>query len=168
MLAITHLAVSLLLIQLLSLDRNDAFVALMFGVIIDVDHLFGLNSYAKTNGIASIFDLKSLMNADGQWKSLLHSPISIMIVGPISTASRIAVPLIFWGIHISMDWLEDSLLGVFSGPELILMACASGTLLWIRYSFYKSLYSDSSFLKYIVSELRSLRRPASGAKELSS
>ena len=34
MLAITHLVVSLLLIQVLMLDRNDSFVALTFGVFI--------------------------------------------------------------------------------------------------------------------------------------
>ncbi|MBE0518740.1 MAG: hypothetical protein IH630_05885 [Thermoplasmata archaeon] len=167
MLAITHLAVSLLLIQLLSLDRNDSFVALMFGVVIDVDHLFGLNSYAKANGIASIFDFDSLMNADGQWKSLLHNPVSVMIVGPISVASRIAIPLIFWGVHISMDWLEDSLLGLLSAPELILVVCASGAVLWMRYSFFRSLNSNASFRRYIASEWRVLRRSAPEQRSMS-
>ncbi|MCJ7562236.1 MAG: hypothetical protein MUO84_04420, partial [Thermoplasmata archaeon] len=113
------------------------------------------------------FDFDSLMNADGQWKSLLHNPVSVMIVGPISVASRIAIPLIFWGIHISMDWLEDSLLGLFSAPELMLIVCASGALLWIRYSFFRSLHSDSSFLRYIVSELRGLRGSAHGESGMS-
>ncbi len=168
MLAITHLAISLLLIQLLSLDKNDAFIALMFGVVIDVDHLFGLNSYARTNGIASILDFDSLMNAGGQWKSLLHNPISVMIVGPISVGSRMAIPLIFWGVHILMDWLEDSILGLFSAPELVLIAFATGALIWIRYSFFRSLNSDSSLRRYIVSELRVLRRSDRGGRRISS
>src|SRR4030066_378891 len=50
MLALTHIVASLLLIQLMTLDRNDAFVALLFGVFIDLDHLFGLKNYAESVG----------------------------------------------------------------------------------------------------------------------
>ncbi len=133
MLAVTHLVVSLLLIYVLTLDRNDSFVALMFGVLIDVDHLFGLKGYVETNGIASLTDLGSLMNADGQWKSMLHNPVAVMVVGPVATASRIALPLLFWGVHISMDYVEDSFLGLFSVWEMALLAGSSAALLALGY-----------------------------------
>jgi len=129
MLALTHLAVSLLLIQALSLNKNDSFVALLFGVFIDADHILGLRDYAQTNGLASIFDIDSLMNPGGQWKSLLHSPIAAALVGPMSIGSRLALPLLFWAVHVCMDQVEDLFLGVSSVPEIIFLGLTSSVLL---------------------------------------
>lgn len=92
MLAITHLVVSLFLIQLLTLDRNDAFIALMFGVFIDLDHILGIEGYVRSKGLSAIFDFHSLMNPGGQWKSLLHNPVVLGVVGPLSVGWRFAVP----------------------------------------------------------------------------
>lgn len=131
--AVTHLVVSLLLIHLLTLDRNDAYVALMFGVFIDVDHLFGLKGYIDAHGISAVLDIDSLMHPDGQWKSMLHSPMAVMIVGPVATASRLALPLVFWGVHIAMDYAEDVFLGLFSLGEILLLAGASSALLVLSY-----------------------------------
>lgn len=128
MLAITHLAVSLLLIQALTLDRNDSFMALLFGVFIDADHLLGLKEYAQSKGVASVLDLDSLVQADGQWKSLLHNPMAAALVGPMSIGSRLAVPLLFWGVHVCMDQIEDIFLGVFSVPEIALLGLVSAVL----------------------------------------
>ncbi len=128
MLAVTHLVVSLLLISILTLDRNDSFVALLFGVFIDADHLLGLKGYVEVHGIGGVLEIDSLMSADGQWKSLLHSPVAAMVVGPVASASRLALPLLFWGVHISMDYVEDAFLGLLSVPEIALL-CASASAL---------------------------------------
>jgi len=153
MIAITHLVVSLLLIELLTLDRNDAFVALLFGVFIDFDHLIGLKDYAKANGIRAIFDFDSLTHAGGQWKSLLHSPVAIAVVGPISVASRLMIPLLFWGVHISMDFVEESFLGNFSTLEAMLLAIAGIGLVTIRYGKYLQSYAAGTFSQYLRIEL---------------
>jgi hypothetical protein len=163
MIAITHLVVSLLLIELLTLDRNDAFVALLFGVFIDFDHLIGLKDYAKANGIRAVFDLDSLTHADGQWKSLLHSPVAIAVVGPISVASRLMIPLLFWGVHISMDFVEESFLGNFSTPEAMLLAISGIGLVTIRYGKYLQSYAAGTFSQYLRIEfgwLKGIVRPS--------
>src|SRR5512137_378254 len=125
MLSITHIVVSLLLIQLMSLDKNDAFVALLFGVFIDLDHLFGLKNYAQAHGVMSLFNFDNLTNPGGHWKSLMHNPVAIAVVGPLSFVSRLAIPLIFWGMHIGMDFVQENLLGVFSEAEAMLLVFAS-------------------------------------------
>jgi len=153
MIAITHLVVSLLLIELLTLDRNDAFVAILFGVFIDFDHLIGLKDYAKANGIQAVFDFDSLTHAGGQWKSLLHSPVAIAVVGPISVASRLMIPLLFWGMHIAMDFVEENFLGNFSTLEAMLLAIASIGLVTIRYGKYLQSYADGTFSQYLSIEL---------------
>jgi len=157
MLAITHVIVSLLLIQLLVLDRNEAFVAMMFGVFIDVDHLIGLGHYARPRGIASIFDLDTMMHAGGQWKSAMHSPIAVMVVGPLSIASRLAIPLLFWSVHIAMDYVEESVLGNFSTAEATLCVLAGLSLIGLRYAkFLES--SVGGIWQYFESEINGLQR----------
>ncbi len=157
MLSITHLVVSLLLIQLMNLDRNDAFVALVFGVFIDVDHLFGLKEYTQTRGFAALFDIDSLMNPGGQWKSLFHSPMAVGMVAPLSVGFRLAVPLLFWGVHLTMDFAEDNLLGLMSAPEAVLAAIAAFGFVSLRYARYLEVGKASSLIEYFRSELRDLR-----------
>ncbi len=157
MLAITHVVVSLLIIQILVLDRNEAFVALMFGVFIDVDHLFGLGHYAESRGVASIFDIKSMLHAGGQWKSLMHNPVAVMVVGPASIASRLAIPLLFWAVHIGMDFAEESFLGNFSSVEATICVVAAVGLIVLRYSNHIET-AKASFGDYLKAELDGLRR----------
>jgi len=145
------------LIQLMNLDRNDAFVALVFGVFIDLDHLFGLRQYAETRGIAAVLDFDSLMNPGGQWKSMFHSPMAMGVVAPLSVGFRLAIPVLFWGVHLIMDFAEDAVLGLFSAPEAMLLALAGLALFSIRYA--KSLESDShgGLLRYLRGEVVVLR-----------
>jgi len=171
MLAITHLVVSLLLIHMLTLNRNDSFVALTFGVFIDVDHLFGLKEYMKVHGVGSVLDFDSLMDADGQWKSLLHTPAAVMIVGPVATASRLAIPLIFWSVHITMDYVEDSLLGVFSAWEMALLCGVSMALVWLSFDRHRVSWPERSlagFLRYewarLIHPLGRIRRAFSAPR----
>lgn len=152
MLAVTHLVVSLALIQILTLDRNDAFVALMFGVFIDVDHLFGLKDYMDARGVAAVLDFDSLMHADGQWKSMLHSPIAVMVVGPVATASRLALPLVFWGVHITMDFAEDAYLGLFSAFEMALLAGSATALLVIGFRRARATEPEIRFMGFLSSQ----------------
>lgn len=142
----------------MSVDRNDAFVALLFGVFIDIDHVLGLQNYAESHGLKAIFDLDSLMNPGGQWKSMLHNPVAVAVVGPLSVASRLAIPLVFWAVHISMDYLEDSFLGLFSAPEAMLLALVGFGLVSLRYAKYIESYSLASLGQYLSFELTGLRR----------
>jgi hypothetical protein len=157
MLALTHIVASLLLIQLMTLDRNDAFVALLFGVFIDLDHLFGLKNYAEAEGVRSLFDLDTMMDPGGRWKSIMHSPVAVMITGPLSIASKLAIPLIFWGVHISMDYVEQNLLGNFSSLEAALLVLSGFALLSIRFSLFVEGAGAKNFREYVRAELRSLR-----------
>ena len=158
MLALTHLIVSLLLIQLLTLDRNDAFVGLLFGVFIDVDHLIGLKDYTQTNGYAAVFDLDSITNPGGHWKSLFHSPVAVAVVGPLSVASRFAIPLVFWGIHVAMDFVEETFLGNFSGVEAMLFAMVGIAFVSLRYAKYLESYARGTLGQYFRVEMEGIKR----------
>jgi hypothetical protein len=156
MLAVTHLVACLVLIYVLNLDRNDAFVGLLFGFFIDVDHLFGLHGYVKANGLVSLVDFDGLMSADGHWKSLFHNPVAVMVVGPLSVASKLALPLLFWAVHVGMDYAEDTFLGVFSFPEAVLLTLMSLGLVTVRYSKHLELHPDATLWQYMAVEWRRL------------
>lgn len=158
MLSITHIIVSLLLIQLMTLDKNDAFVALLFGVFIDLDHLFGLKDYAQAHGIGSLLQFDHLTNPGGHWKSLMHSPIALAVVGPLSVASRLAIPLIFWGVHVAMDYVQENFLGVFSTGEAMLLVFAGFLLITLRYTKYVESGHDGSIMHYFRTEWLGISR----------
>jgi len=167
MLSITHIVVTLLLIQLLTLDRNDAFIAMLFGVFIDADHLFGLMKYTQANGVASMFDLDTLMNPGGQWKSILHSPIAAAVVAPLSFAVRLSIPILFWAVHLLMDFFEQNFLGHFSELEAGLFLFATLSLLTLRYGQYIMNNESSDFRDYFRVEVEGLRGLFRGKPETS-
>ncbi len=156
MLSITHVVVSLLLIQLMSLDRSDAFVAMLFGVFIDVDHLFGLAKYTESNGVSAVFDIHRLLTPGGQWKSMLHTPMAAAVVMPLSTAFKLAVPLVFWGVHLLMDFIEQNYLGNFSAIEAGLLIFAGLGVVTLRYSRFLMTDSTPSLREYVRSEIDSV------------
>ena len=162
MIALTHLVVSLLLIELMHLDRNDAFVALVFGVFIDLDHLFGLRDYVQANGMKAVFSFDDIVNPGGHWKSLMHSPIAVMVIGPVSIASRLAIPLLFWGAHVLMDVVQEQVLGVLSSQEAIFLFLAAAGLVTMRYA--KCIVAGSAstlgeYLRFEIGAIKALPRP---------
>jgi hypothetical protein len=164
MLAITHLMVTLVLIQVLVLDRNDAFVALLFGVFIDLDHLFGLKDYTQAHGFRALFDFDHLMHPGGHWKSMLHSPVAVAVVGPLSVASRLAVPLVFWGVHIAMDFAQERFLGTFSEAEAMLLLFSTFVLVALRYTKFVERRAEANVFEYFKDEFSGLRHLALGVE----
>lgn len=157
MLAITHLVVTLLLIQIIVLDRNDAFVALLFGVLIDLDHLMGLKDYTDAHGLRALMNWDTLVDPGGHWKSMLHNPVAIAIIGPLSVVSRLAIPLIFWGVHLMMDLAQEAFLGQFSDVEAMLLFFATLGVVTLRFSKYLETHHDGSVIEYLRAEWRMLR-----------
>lgn len=163
MLSVTHIVISLLLIQVLMLDRNDAFVALLFGVFIDLDHLFGLKEYAQANGIASLLNMDTIVDPGGQWKSMMHNPVAIAVVGPLSIVSRLAIPLIFWGVHLAMDAVQNAYLGTFSQGEAMLIVFSAFALITLRYTRFVESGHHGGIMRYLVVERKGLRKLVSGS-----
>jgi hypothetical protein len=133
----------------------------MFGVFIDLDHLLGLGDYAKSNGIKALLHFDNLTNPGGHWKSLFHNPVSIAVVAPLSIASRLMVPLLFWGVHIAMDFVQENYLGVLSAPEAVFLALATLALVTIRYADYLKSRTAATLREYFDSELRTIREALS-------
>lgn len=104
----THLAIAVLLLMVLSLNRHERFVALLFGVFIDVDHLLALPRFLADNSLSSVMTLSFEDPSGLPWKSLLHRPVGAFIVLPMAIGWRFMIPAAFWGIHIATDMFQQA------------------------------------------------------------
>lgn len=119
--AVTHLVVTLLLIRLFRLDRNEAFACLLLGVFIDFDHLFGMIDFIHQDGINNILNMHAAMHTGIQWKSLMHDPMAAIILVPAAVGFRFFMPLVAWALHLLMDYVQMHYLGIASIPEFIFL-----------------------------------------------
>lgn len=132
MIAIVHLLVVLVLCKLFKLDRTEAFAALLFGFLIDLDHAFAMFDFVKMQGITGALDYQAAMASDLEWKSMFHNPAAIVLIGPAAIGFRMAVPVLAWGLHIAMDWLQIEYLGVLSLPEMLLFIILLAALVYLE------------------------------------
>ena len=109
------------------------------------------------NGLSGLADFGLLMDPGGQWKSMLHAPVAAFVVGSVSIASRMAFPVLFWFVHIVMDQFEDSVVGLFSLPEMLLLAGSMVTLVAMRWREFSWGREGASMAEYVRSEIKPMR-----------
>ncbi len=93
----THIVAVLVLAKAMSLNSSDLLIALVFGVGVDIDHLLKLPLY---------FSLpKSKRKRHLNWRTPLQEPISLLWVAPLSIYLSSFVPVIFFSLHLLLDYL---------------------------------------------------------------
>ncbi len=158
MIALTHLVLALLLIRVFGLDRNAAFATLLFGVFIDLDHLFGMVNFLMKEGPTNALNVDAALASDIQWKSLLHSPEGILFVAPVVLVTRWTIPLLAWGLHLVMDYVQMNYLGISSPTEIVLLVTMGIGLLYLEHQDYVAgteKVSSRGFLDWEVAKLLS-------------
>lgn len=146
MLTTTHFVVVVFVAMLLSLDRNEWFIVLLFGVALDFDHLFALPRYVSDNGWDALLR-QSWDDASGEpWKSWFHYPLAAIVVGHLSSGWRLALPLSFWSLHLGMDGLQLMLGDLNTVVETAIMLGSVAGILYVSYSRW-SLTSGGAGLK---------------------
>ncbi len=137
MLAITHILVVILLIKLLKLDKNEAFAAMLFGVFIDLDHIFGMPEFIRQEGVSNTFNVAAALSSEVQWKSIIHQPVAALVVIPLSMTFKWAAPLIAWGSHIIMDWVQMTYLGTASLAEAAFFIVLAALIILMEVGCYR-------------------------------
>lgn len=166
MLSTTHLAVVVMAAMLLRLNRHEWFVALMFGVVVDADHLFALPRYVEDNGWSAVLR-QTWDDASGlPWKSWLHHPMGAIVVGYLSLGWRLAVPLSFWATHVGMDWLQLAVGGYNTAVESAILVGSSAGIVFLGYSTWSARTGLSGLGLYLGSLSVRLRTALSGAAGL--
>ena len=162
MLTPTHLMVVVLVAMAMRLNRDEWFIALMFGVVVDADHLFALPRYVSDNGWDAVLR-QSWDDASGlPWKSWFHYPVSAIVVGYLSLGWRLALPLAFWSAHLGMDWLQLQLAGYNTVGESAILVGSTAGALYIGYSRWSIRTGGSGLPGYAGSLRESARSSVSG------
>ncbi len=108
----------------LELNRDEWFVAITFGVLLDADHLFAVKTYVDNNGFDAIFRATWDDGSGFQWKSLFHYPVAAFVVAPLSVGWRYLLPLSFWAVHVGLDELQNSALAYSAAVESAVIVLA--------------------------------------------
>jgi hypothetical protein len=157
MLTTTHLAVALFVGMLMRLNRDEWFIAIMFGVIVDADHLFALPRYIEANGWGAILRQTWDDGSGLPWRSWFHHPMSAIVVGHLSEGWRFLLPLPFWAIHLGMDWLQLAASEYNTVIESSILLVSIGGILYVGYSDWVSLSEQSGVRRYANHLLASSR-----------
>jgi len=158
-LSTTHLAAVILLGLLLDLDWNEWFVALLFGIGLDIDHLFAAPGYVARNGWGAILAPSWDDGSGLAWRSLMHYPVGAFVVMPLAVGWRLMLPLLFWLSHLFMDYLQAATLAYSAMVEGAFFAMACSGIFAIGYYRWRAAAGSSGlvpFLVHVKNQLKSL------------
>ncbi len=139
----------MLLGLLLSLNRDEWFIAMTFGVLLDADHIFAAPRYISDNGWAAIIRPTWDDGSGLPWKSLLHYPIGFFVVAPLSLGWRYMLPLLFWGVHVGIDEFQSATLGYSAVVESVFFTVVCSGIFLVQYHRWVALTPDSNVVGYL-------------------
>jgi len=160
MLTPTHLLVTVLIVMLLRLNRDEVFIALMFGVVIDIDHIFALPRYVEDNGWAAVLRQSWDDGTGLPWRSWLHHPMTAIVVGHLSEGWRYLLPLPFWAVHLGMDWLQLAVSDYNTAVESAILVLSATGITYVKYSDWARHTGHTGagpFLEHMIASTRNRR-----------
>ena len=149
MLITTHIAVTILLCLVLNLNQDEWFIAFMFGVMIDADHLFAAPGYVSRNGWEALLR-RSWDDGSGlPWRSLFHYPVGAFVVIPLSVGWRYFLPVLFWAIHLEMDYIQTATLSWSTQIEAAVMTLSCIGIVYMLHRNWSDANPDGDFRQFL-------------------
>jgi hypothetical protein len=93
----THTLVTTACIQVMHLQGKEIILAYLFGVAIDLDHLFKMPLYLKKN--------KMRYERHYHWRTPLQEPVALLWIIPLAVFVKSIVPIVFSLSHLLLDYL---------------------------------------------------------------
>lgn len=92
----SHALASFVLAKLIGLDNTMTVIAIMFGVLPDIDHIFRVGEYYHENHLHLV--------KEWPWRTAFQELIGLVWVVPIAFLMGSTVPVIFFLLHLAMDY----------------------------------------------------------------
>jgi hypothetical protein len=92
----THILATTAGVQAMGLRGRQAALAYLFGVAVDADHIVKAPFYLRAVGLRD--------RRGYYWRSSLQEPVAFLWIAPLSLYLGTIVPLVFFGIHLLMDY----------------------------------------------------------------
>ena len=96
MTSVTHVLATSLGVRVLKLTGNDAVLAYVFGVGVDIDHAFKAPFYLRHVGLTRKLGY--------YWRTSLQEPVALFWIVPLCFFLGTWVPVLFFSIHVAMDY----------------------------------------------------------------
>jgi len=157
-LTITHLAAVLLIGLLLNLDWNEWFVALLFGIGIDIDHVFAVPGYVERNGLGALLRPSWDDGSGAVWRSLLHDPIGAFVVIPLAVGWRFMLPLLFWSTHLLIDYAQAATLSYSALVESVFLGSLCAGIFALGYFRWRVSEASSGLVPFLLYIKDSVKR----------
>jgi len=93
---ISHALVTTAGVQILHLQGYELYLAYMFGVLIDFDHILKTRLYFSKN--------KLKKEKHYHWRTSLQEPVALLWIIPLSIFINSIVPIIFFTTHLLLDY----------------------------------------------------------------
>lgn len=114
----SHLLATLLGCALLSMVRplapREWLLAILFGVVIDLDHLLQFPRYVAQNGWSALTPA-AMLHWGAAWQGFMHTPWALLLVLPAMLLFGSWMPLAAWGLHMVLDFVVARHLVPFGG-----------------------------------------------------
>ena len=94
---ISHTLITTAGVQILHLQGYELYLAYIFGVLVDFDHIFKAHLYFSKN--------KFNKEKHYHWRTSLQEPVALLWILPLSIFINSTVPIIFFISHLSLDYL---------------------------------------------------------------
>ena len=162
MLTTTHLLAVVLIGLFLNMNKDEWFVALTFGVAIDLDHVLAAPRYISDNGLAAILRPSWDDGSGLPWRSLMHYPVAAFVVMPLSIGWRYFVPLLFWSTHLGIDYIQSATVTYSSPVEIGFMTACIAGIVFLVYRRWSDIRPDADFNQFVSHLSGSLRASLKG------
>ncbi len=93
---LSHGLASFVLARILGLDNNLTVIAIIFGVLPDIDHIFRVGEYYHENHWHLV--------KEWPWRTSFQELIGLVWVVPIAFLLGTTVPIIFFLLHLLLDY----------------------------------------------------------------
>lgn len=96
---VAHTLLTLILISFMHVTGTNVFLAIAFGVLLDIDHIFKIPGYIRKNGFKYVHNYP--------FRSFVQEPVLFAILIPFCFVFDNFIPLIFFSSHLFLDYLMD-------------------------------------------------------------
>ncbi len=132
------------------MDWNEWFVAILFGVALDLDHLFAVPGYVGRNGFGAILAPSWDDGSGAVWRSLIHYPIGSFVVIPLAVGWRFMLPLLFWASHLAIDYVQSATLAYSAIVEAAFLSVTCIAIFGLGYYRWRVAKGASGVFPFLV------------------
>lgn len=96
---IAHIFLTLILVDIMNLTGLNLGLAFLFGVLVDIDHLFKIPSYLKKYGFKFV--------KGHHFRTFIQEPIILIVLIPLCFIFKNYVPILFFVAHLVLDYVME-------------------------------------------------------------